>query len=195
VETNPQARIGHYQMHITEIRNQIIDAAYADDPSAHIWKKAWSDLLKLYGLDRWPCNLYEPWLAAALLAPVCYWLVLRMGTPAQSIQWGSETGLFFFSVILWQPFVEELCFRGVLQGMLLERTKHQPVLRPLTLANLFTGTLFALAHLLTHTWLWALGIFWVSLLFGYARERTRSLYPAVFLHSYCNAGYFLLLAF
>jgi membrane protease YdiL (CAAX protease family) len=104
--------------------------------------------------------------------------VLRTG------QWG-----LLFSLILWQPFVEELLFRGVVQGHLYQMRWGQRRLLYISTANLFTSLAFVCLHLFYHPTLWAGAIFFPSLVFGYFRERHQSLYPAIALHSLYNLGY------
>lgn len=149
---------------------------------------AWTDITRLCALRR-PRNLMAPWWLALLLLPLAFWAVLWSSSPP--IRGAPLPLAVLASVMLWQPLVEEFCFRGILQGLLLEHLPPSPLFNQLTRANLVTSVLFGAAHLLTHPWAWSLGIGLVSLLFGYARERTGSLYPALFLHIYYNAGYFL----
>lgn len=105
--------------------------------------------------------------------------------------WSYEQALLLFSLVLWQPVIEEIGFRGMLQGVLREQSGCQLFMGPLTVANLLTSTVFALAHLPTHPWFWIPGIFIISIILGYARDRSGSLFPAIGLHCYFNTGYFL----
>jgi membrane protease YdiL (CAAX protease family) len=63
----------------------------------------------------------------------------------------------------------------------------------LTQANLTSSALFTTLHFTSHAPLWAIGVLLPSLLFGYFRDRHDSIYPAIVLHIFYNAGYFLLL--
>lgn len=93
-------------------------------------------------------------------------------------------------VALLMPVVEELLFRGVLQGWLLERSWGARRAFGLSNANLLTSGVFSVVHLLNHPPLWALGVWFPSLVFGYFRERHHSVLPGILLHSVYNAGYF-----
>lgn len=119
------------------------------------------------------------WLAAWAVFPDFFSSPLRQGAVLASL-------------ILWQPLLEELLFRGVLQGQLGLRSwwreKHFGISR----ANLATSSLFVLGHMFYHAQPWALAVFVPSLLFGHFRERHASIYPSLALHVYYNAGYFLI---
>jgi membrane protease YdiL (CAAX protease family) len=98
----------------------------------------------------------------------------------------------FFSLVLWRPVLEELLFRGFLQGLLSGQSWGQKALRGVTVANGITTLLFMLGHLWGHTLPWAIAVVVPSLIFGYFRDRFGSVYPAIVLHSFYNTGYFLL---
>jgi len=99
-----------------------------------------------------------------------------------------QLGLLF-SLILWQPFGEELLFRGIIQGQLAQTSWGQRNWFKISTANLLTSLAFIALHFVYHPSLWALAIFFPSLVFGYFRERHQSLYPAFALHSLYNLGY------
>ena len=99
----------------------------------------------------------------------------------------------FLSVALWQPLFEELLFRGVIQGHLLESMPKQKTWLGLSISNLLTSCLFSLAHLANHSVSWSLLIFLPSLCFGFVRDRFGSVYPSIILHAFYNSGYFLLI--
>ncbi|HEU5407690.1 MAG TPA: JDVT-CTERM system glutamic-type intramembrane protease [Nitrospira sp.] len=99
----------------------------------------------------------------------------------------------FLSVTLWQPLFEELLFRGIVQGYLLQSTARQKTWIGLSTSNLLTSLLFSLAHLAGHSVSWSLLVFVPSLCFGFVRDRFGSVYPSIALHVFYNAGYFLLI--
>jgi membrane protease YdiL (CAAX protease family) len=99
----------------------------------------------------------------------------------------------FLSVALWQPLCEELLFRGVIQGHLLESMSKQKTWFGLSISNLLTSCLFSLAHLVNHSVSWSLLVFLPSLCFGFVRDRFGSVYPSIILHAFYNSGYFLLI--
>ena len=99
----------------------------------------------------------------------------------------------FLSVILWQPLFEELLFRGIVQGHLLQSMVGQKTWFGLSTSNLLTSFLFSLAHLASHSISWSLLVFVPSLCFGFVRDRFGSVYPSIALHVFYNTGYFLLI--
>lgn len=147
----------------------------------------------LCALDRRPRVTWrDPWVLTGLIGAPLFWACLWSLSRGHPVASGALSPGVLLSVILWQPIVEELCFRGVIQGLLLARTQARSLVRPLTLANAITSLFFGSAHLLTHPWFWTLGIFAVSLYLGLIRDGTDSLYPTIGFHIYFNAGYFLL---
>jgi uncharacterized protein len=98
----------------------------------------------------------------------------------------------FLSVILWQPLFEELLFRGIVQGHLLQSMARQKTWFGLSIPNLLTSLLFTLAHLASHSISWSLLVFVPSLCFGFVRDRFGSVYPSIALHAFYNTGFFLL---
>lgn len=96
------------------------------------------------------------------------------------------------SAMLWQPFVEEMLFRGVMQGQLKKHAWARATVRDLTAANIVTSLLFALAHLASHSPAWAAAVLLPSLVFGYFRDRYEQLLPSLLLHAEYNACYLLI---
>lgn len=134
---------------------------------------------------RW---LIDPRFALALLAGVLFWVALaRLDAvaPAQGLA-------ALASLVLLQPLVEELLFRGLLQGWLAERAWARRQWAGFSLANLLAALAFTAPHFLHHPPLWAAGVLLPGLLFGYFRDRHASVLPAIALHVFYNAGYFLL---
>ena len=125
----------------------------------------------------------------ALLAGVVVWLVFPGLLPAVPLK---ENVLLFLSLVLLQPVLEELLFRGVIQGQFLLRTWGGEKRWGMTQANLLTSVLFVLAHAFYHPPLWAVAVFVPSLVFGYFRDRYGNITPSLVLHVYYNMGFFLL---
>ncbi|MGH7240331.1 MAG: JDVT-CTERM system glutamic-type intramembrane protease MrtJ [Candidatus Saccharimonadales bacterium] len=98
----------------------------------------------------------------------------------------------FLSITLWQPLFEELLFRGIVQGHLLQSRARQETWFGLSISNLLTSISFALAHLVSHSISWSLLVLIPSLCFGFVRDRFGSVYPSIALHVFYNTGYFLL---
>jgi membrane protease YdiL (CAAX protease family) len=128
----------------------------------------------------------------ALLAGMLFWLLwpwlAGSGEEAPAYNWPALAML-----ILLQPLMEELLFRGLIQGKLLAYAWGRRRLVGLTQANLTSSVLFTTLHFTSHPPLWAMGVLLPSLLFGYFRDRHDSIYPAIVLHIFYNAGYFLIL--
>lgn len=143
----------------------------------------WRSDLALRNGSAW---LRDPLFALALLAAVLYWLLRPDAVPPPH----SWLGLAI--LVLLQPLLEELLFRGLLQGKLLILAWGKRRLCGLTLANLTSSALFTSLHFASHPPLWAAATLLPSLLFGFFRDRRDSVYPAIALHVFYNAGYFLL---
>ena len=88
--------------------------------------------------------------------------------------------------VLVLPVLEEIVFRGFLQGWIARATRR--AWRGISLANLLTSVCFAAAHLLTQAMLWAALVFFPSMIFGYFRERHEGLGTPILLHAFYNAG-------
>jgi uncharacterized protein len=129
------------------------------------------------------------WLVA--LGPII-WLAMIWLLAFQPLPWHVIWSAAFLSVALWQPLFEELLFRGVIQGYMLQSIREQNTWSGLSLANLLTSLLFTMAHLASHPVSWSLIVFLPSLCFGFVRDRFGSVYPSIALHAFYNTGYFLL---
>lgn len=127
-------------------------------------------------------------LALAVAGPVWLGLMALAGTRLQVV----TTVGAWLSLVLLQPVLEELVFRGILQGQALRllavngRTRK---LGPLTLANVLVTLAFAALHLVAQPPGWALAVSLPSLVFGHLRERFGSVWPAVCVHAFYNAGF------
>ena len=151
-------------------------------------------LAQAFGLT-WPRPSLRHWppdrhalLAVLLAIPV--WLALGwlVGAPLR-VPLGAWA---WVSLVLVQPLLEELVFRGLLQGQALawlQRGGRPMRLGPLTLANLLVTVAFVALHLRAQPLAWALAVAVPSLVFGHLRERFNSVWPAVGLHAYYNAGF------
>ena len=128
----------------------------------------------------------------AMVAGVGFWTGLWLAVPVQPITPDQLLSPVFFSLVLWQPILEEFLFRGCLQGQLRQPAWGQRQWCGVTVANGLTSLLFAAGHGWHHAPLWAAAVLWPSLLFGYFRDRYGSVYPCMVLHAFYNAGYFAL---
>lgn len=149
-------------------------------------------LIELLGLYWHPAFYRDRIFLLTLTAGPAFWIFWVLVVPVDSSSWVYLWSLSFVSVALWQPFVEELFFRGVIQGAFGRAGWTRDMGAGITTANLTTSILFVAGHALTHSPFWALSVFLPSLLFGLLRDRFDSTYPAIVLHVFYNGGYFLL---
>ena len=123
--------------------------------------------------------------ALVLAAPVWVGLALWAGpwwrVPASAPAW--------ISLVLVQTVLEELVFRGWMQGRWPSRWQPQAMRGwPVSGANLATTGVFVLAHLVHQPWAWALAVAVPSLVLGHLRERLHSVWPAMLVHMVYNLG-------
>jgi uncharacterized protein len=144
---------------------------------------------------RWPAagagvwlRDHHVWLSMLLALPV--WLVLglffgpHLRAPTGWVPWAS--------LLLVQPLLEELVFRGLLQGQALRLIAANGAPRrlgPLTMANMLVTVGFVALHLRAQPLAWALAVAAPSLVLGHLRERTGSVWPTVVVHAFYNAGF------
>jgi hypothetical protein len=138
-------------------------------------------------LRAWPPDAH---LALALLAAIPVWLALAVWAgPHMRVPLGLWA---WVSLVAVQPLLEELVFRGILQGQALAWLGHQGKPRrlgPLTWANVLVTLAFVLLHLRAQPLAWALAVAVPSLVLGHLRERFASVWPAVGVHAVYNAGF------
>lgn len=142
-----------------------------------------------------PCQapFYRDWVfLGALLAGGIFWLTLALMAPVRPLLWRQVVSWPFLALALWHPGWEELLFRGLLQGYCAQYAWGRCSWRGLSGANAATSVLFVLGHWWFHPLPWALAVLLPSLVFGLVRDRYGSVYPAVALHAFYNAGYFWL---
>lgn len=112
--------------------------------------------------------------------PLPFWVIAyRLGVQPTSSAW---------VLLLAAPLLEEIVFRGALQGWLLNNRGGRPLFGPLSWANFLTSVAFAALHGLNQGG----GVAWMtvfpSLIFGHCRERYGVLPPCIILHAIFNAG-------
>lgn len=105
-------------------------------------------------------------------------------------------GALLLSLILWQPLLEEILFRGIIQGQLIKqdwanRTWGKNSWLGISGANAVTSVLFVAMHMINSSPLFALTVFAPSLVFGYFRNRCNSVYPCIVIHNAYNAMVFV----
>ena len=131
---------------------------------------------------------------ALLIAPLLWLIGYSFYSPTPDWAWPLQHPRELVVLVILYPCVEELLFRGLLQGWLLERANFQRHWQGLTLANLATSVIFTVLHFLMHPPLAAASVLLPSLVFGYFRDRYGRLHAPILLHVYYNLGYFWLFA-
>jgi membrane protease YdiL (CAAX protease family) len=105
--------------------------------------------------------------------------------PQPSLGWAALA-----NALVLAPVLEELVFRGGIQGVL-DRTRFGAcgASMGVSVGNLLTSVFFSAAHLITApAWL-AAGVFLPSLVFGRLKQLYQSLVPAILVHAWYNACY------
>lgn len=102
--------------------------------------------------------------------------------------------LAWLSFIVLYPLLEEWCFRGVLQGTLLEYPVLRRTVVGLSLANGLVSLAFVGLHTLTQPPLWAMAVLFPSLVLGHMRERHGRLAVPMVLHVVFNATFMVAFA-
>ena len=151
-----------------------------------------SALCEILGLRQVPGFYRSKIFLSCLAVGAAFWGLLPLLVAVQPLPWHRIPSLVFLLAVVWQPIVEELLFRGCLQGALSFREWGQRSLVGLSIANLLTSVMFTGAHIATHSLLWASLTLFPSLLFGLLRDRSGSVFPPIALHIIYNAGYFML---
>jgi hypothetical protein len=94
------------------------------------------------------------------------------------------------SFLILSGLAEEVVFRLLVQGELSRLTRRAYDLPGISRANIATSGLFAAMHLVHHPPLWAVSVFFPSLIFGWAMDRYGSVLPPVVIHVCYNILYF-----
>ena len=117
-----------------------------------------------------------------------FWLTYYIYTqPVLQLAWPLSSPLRFGLLVFVYPLLEEIVFRGLLlEGLALRLPQRLGIL---SLANILTSVVFAALHLINQSPLWALGIFFPSLIFGVSKERYQTLWAPIILHGWYNLGF------
>ena len=102
----------------------------------------------------------------------------------RAIQAKGLSGAIVFGVSI--AVLEEVIFRGGIQGGLLRKEIFKSKLLGLSRANWLTSSLFAVAHVWQHPLVLVPGYLVVSLVLGYFRERYNGILVPVLLHAWYN---------
>jgi len=129
----------------------------------------------------------EPLFALAIIAGFAVVGVLYLLLPAQDAVVAPASLLLVVKWLIWAPVLEELLFRGLLQGQLQQYFRSAGTIIGLSRANWITSLAFTGIHFVHHSPLWAAGVLFPSLVFGYFRDRENSVLPPIVLHAIYNA--------
>lgn len=111
------------------------------------------------------------------------WIKLpSLSEPIFDGQFKQSPGLFFVTVVVTGPIMEELVFRGAILGYLISHSSKLPAL-------LFSSFLFGLIHFSLDQVVWGsiAGIF-----LGYAYMKSQNIIVPIFFHMLNNGIYFIL---
>jgi len=133
------------------------------------------------------------WYGAFVLA-IVVWVLIHLFVEASNPQnLFAMPQIILISVILY-PLLEEIVFRGMLQGQLMARPAFRIRFLGLSRANFLTSIIFSGLHLFYQPPLMAALIIFPSLVFGYFRDRHRTVVPSIYLHAFYNLGFLTLFA-
>jgi membrane protease YdiL (CAAX protease family) len=126
----------------------------------------------------------------AFIAAPIFWAALWFyQAPHPEWSWPRIAPAQFLLLVVIYPVLEELVFRGALQGWLRSRSWGMTEWRHVTVANAITSVVFALTHLIINPVYLSVAVFIPSLIFGYFRDRYDQLHASILLHVFYNAGY------
>jgi len=128
-------------------------------------------------------------LGAAIIAAPLYWvvLVLFFNAGGESTDYPLTPRRVLLLVFLY-PVLEEIVFRGALQGWLRKKDWGLQSRLGITTANVLTSIVFAAAHVLQRSSMLATSVFIPGLIFGFFRDRYDNLYAPIALHIFYNSG-------
>ena len=153
------------------------------------WRIFTTGLLHEVGLKHKPQCYRNYRFLLAMLAGACFLLLFHGFMPAFSSSFKFNWTVFL-SLVIWQPLIEEVLFRGIIQGQIAKREWGKHSWLNISSANLVTSVLFVVMHMINSSPFFALTVFVPSLVFGYLRDYCNSVYPCIILHSAYNAMVF-----
>ena len=147
------------------------------------------NVLKEIGLYGWPPFLRDRWFIMALVAgPICWVLLWLTVMPTFSVE-KNAIWIILLLTIAWYPVLEEMLFRGIVQGALFAKPWGAKSFAGLSVANGITSLLFVMAHLWYQPATWAVTVIVPSLVYGFFRDRFLNIYPCIILHAFYNGGF------
>ena len=126
---------------------------------------------------------------AAVFAGLVVLATIYLFMPVYKGEIGIRECSMFAALVIWQPFWEELLFRGIIQGQLSKQPWGRRAFLRISNANIISSIAFAVTHIAYDPGLRSIMIFVPSLVFGYFRDRHNSIYSAYVLHGFYNLGY------
>ncbi len=153
------------------------------------WRSFTIALLHEAGLKHNPQCYRNTRFNLALLAGALFLLLFHGFMPPFSSSF-EFSWTVFLSLVIWQPLIEEVLFRGIIQGQFAKREWGKHAWLNISSANVTTSVLFVVMHMINSSPLFALTVFIPSLVFGYFRDYCNSVYPCIILHSAYNAMVF-----
>ncbi len=145
-------------------------------------------LIKI-GLFGRPRFCYDPLFWVAIAGGGIVALLIWLWVPVEGLPKDRSIAWIVLSTVVIYPLLEELAFRGAIQGWLLSRSWGGYSRGGFTLANLITSSAFTGLHFLHYPPLWAASVAVPSLVFGWFRDREGTLYPSIVLHVAYNLFY------
>lgn len=136
-----------------------------------------------------PARKFDWLLGAAFVAAPLYWwaLTLLIGSAPDPTGQGTDPKRLLLLVLVY-PILEEIAFRGALQGWLRRKSWGLRHRFDITAANVLTSIVFAAFHVLRRPSIWSVGVGLPSLVFGFFRDRYGNLYAPIALHIFYNSG-------
>ena len=159
----------------------------ADQPAGEINKRSLlAAIMHDAGLISAPrCFRNYQFLLALLAGAGVLWLIHDTLPPfSTSVEFHWKLWL---SLVIWQPIIEEVLFRGIVQGQLRKTAWGKRAWLHISAANIVTSIAFVTVHMINNPPLFSISVIIPSLLFGYFRDTCNSVYPAILLHSAYNA--------
>jgi membrane protease YdiL (CAAX protease family) len=132
-------------------------------------------------------------LVALVAAPPFWALLWWLQPPVAAFSYALENIWRFVLVAAISPVLEEVLFRGAMQEYFAQRFVSK-LSGPISLANLLTSIVFTALHGVVWSSFWSLLVFFPSLVYGYFKDKTGGLAAPIGLHTYYNAGFFLVTA-
>lgn len=177
------------------MEKQTIEFSDIDLPLPHPPRRATISVresIPTLGLDHLSLVYRDTHFLLALLAGGLFWITLWFRGWAGPIALKEVFSWHYIVLVLLWPCLEEFFFRGMVQAHLFQQPWGKKERHGITMANVTTSLFFTLGHFGLHPPHWAMMVFVPSLIFGYFRDRSMSIYPSIMLHTFYNAGFFSL---